>query len=471
MAPGPAARVSEEEEGVVKVEQRGMVRKGMAAMVCAALVLSVLGGCRTQRDDAHESRDNARDRRRTVARDGKSGLIFEASAEAATARPPVSVDGRLIDAYTGFGFDLLSELRKQEKRKGRDGNGGNVFISPASIALALAMTYNGASGETAKAMAKTLRLQGMSLSDANKANLALHGLLENPDRKVELNVANSLWQSKDVTFNPTFIARDKTFYRADLGRLDFSDPRSTDSINNWVSDKTRGKIPTIVGRLSAQTLFVLVNAIYFKGKWEKPFDKKKTRDGQFTLADGTRKTLPMMRQSGEYRYLDGNGFQAVALPYGSGRMSMYVFLPCEKSSLKELAGSLTSENWKGWMDKFTETPGTVALPRFTLRYEAELNDVLKARGMTPAFSANADFSNMVDGTAWIDQVLHKTFLDVNEEGTEAAAATAVVGVGAAPPAREPFEMIVNRPFFCAIRDDRTGAVLFMGSVTNPNAGK
>ena len=224
-------------------------------------------------------------------------------------------------------------------------------------------------------------------------------------------------------------------------------------------------------KIDAQAILFLINAIYFKGTWTVEFDKAKTREDQFTTLAGKQKRHPMMHQSGKYRYFEGQGFQAISLPYGGGQVSMYLFLPAAVSSLVEFQKNLSAANWDSWMREFAVTDGEIAVPRFKVEYEITMNDALKALGMGIAFDANrADLSGIIETSekAFISEVKHKTFVEVNEEGTVAAAATSVTAsVTSVMQPRKPFRMIVDRPFFCAIRDNETGTLLFMGSITDP----
>ncbi len=374
-----------------------------------------------------------------------------------------TIDSRLVAANTAFGFKLFAEVAKQDAGK-------NVFISPASVGLALAMTYNGAVGETKQGMERALEIQGMHHDELNRAYAQLRKALESADPKVELNIANSLWARKGVTFNPAFIERDKQFYGAEVTALDFGDPAAPATINSWVSDKTKGKINHIVDQIDAQSILFLINAIYFKGKWSIELDKAKTKEDTFTTFAGQQKRVPMMHQTGKYNYYEAKEFQAVSIPYGDGRASLYVFLPAASSSLDAFQKNLTAANWETWMKQFTQTDGSIAVPRFKVEYEVGLNDALKALGMGIAFDANrADFSGIVQGSerAYISRVKHKTFAEVNEEGTEAAAVTSVEMRTTSARVQKTFQLIVNRPFLCAIRDNQTGTVLFVGSITDP----
>jgi serine protease inhibitor len=374
------------------------------------------------------------------------------------------VDPRLVSANTRFGFKLYAEMLKEDAGK-------NLFISPASVGLCLAMAYNGAAGETRQAMASALEASEFKLDDFNRAYAELKAALASADPKVQLDIANSLWARKGLDFKQDFINRNKQFFGAEVSALDFDDPSSVATINSWVSNKTKGKIEKIVDQISNDTILFLINAIYFKGKWSRQFDKAQTREDAFTTAAGAQKRVPMMSQSGRFMYLESPGFQAVSLPYGDGRVSMYVFLPAKGSGLDQFHKGLSVASWEEWVGKFEEMEGSLRLPRFKVEYEAALNDALKALGMGVAFDqTRADFSGMVENTGrvFISQVKHKTFAEVNEEGTEAAAVTSTEM--RATSARQPsktFQMIVDRPFFCAIRDNTTGTVLFMGSIIDP----
>ena len=311
----------------------------------------------------------------------------------------------------------------------------------------------------------------MNHLELNQAYSQLRTALESADPKVQLSIANSLWVKNDLTFNPDFIQRNKQYYGAEVAALNFEDPGAPSTINSWVNEKTKGKIDKIIDKIDAEDVLFLINAIYFKGTWAIEFDKAKTKEGQFTNLSGEQKRHPMMHQSGQYRYFENKGFQALSLPYGGGQVSMYLFLPATGSSLDEFQKNLSAANWDSWMGEFVMQEGDIAVPRFKVEYEIKLNDTLKALGMGVAFDPErADFSGIIKSSlnVFISEVKHKTVAEVNEEGTVAAAATSVRGTFTSiTPPRKPFTMIVDRPFFCAIRDNKTGALLFMGSITNP----
>ncbi len=371
------------------------------------------------------------------------------------------VDARVLTATTRFGLKMLGEV-------GGADAGKNLMVSPPSISLALAMAANGAKGETFTAMARTLELQGMTLEEINTANAALMSALQSVDPKVKLSIANSLWSRKGVPFLPDFVQRCRDSYGAEVSELDFADPGAPGIINAWVNKNTNGTIPEIVNSINPDLILFLINAIYFKGAWTDKFDAARTQPAPFTVADGTQKSVPMMHQSGDYRHTKGEGFEAVSLPYGSdGKVSMYLFLPDAGTDLNAFRARVTPENWETWMAAFHTGEGDIALPKFRFAYDVTLNAALKALGMGLAFNAEqADFSGMTTLQAYISAVKHKSFIEVNEEGTEAAAVTSVEVGATAVPIR--FQMTFNRPFLFAIRHNPTGTVLFAGTVVDPS---
>lgn len=374
----------------------------------------------------------------------------------------MAVDARLVESQTAFGLALFEALQEESPT-------GNVLISPASVAIALSMVYNGAAGDTQAEMAEVLRIQGIDLADLNQGNQVLQRYLTNADPAVELAIANSLWVNQELPVRPEFIESMTDLYGAEVAGLDFTDPNAKNIINGWVSDMTRDRIPTIVDNIDPDQLMFLINAIYFKGDWATAFDESLTTDRPFSLADGTEIQHPAMRQQGDFLYLETDQLQAISLPYGDGTLSFEVILPAEGLSLESLYETLTPTQWQDWMNQSRSRPGTLQLPRFQFTYEADLIPALKALGLETAFTDAADFSGLTTIEAAINQVRHKTFIDVTEEGTEAAAVTSIGVVATSMPAEpeQPFVMEVDRPFLVAIRDRPTGTLLFLGSVVDP----
>ncbi len=264
-----------------------------------------------------------------------------------------SIDTKLVSANTKFGLKLFSQLLVEDNNK-------NIFVSPSSIAFALAMTYNGADGSTKKAMAKSLELQGMNLQQINSSNAQLKASLEKPDPQVTLNIANSLWAEKNTSLKPNFIQNNQDFYQAKVTNLDFADAEASSKINNWVKQNTQGKIDRIVEKIDPEQVLFLLNAIYFKGSWTKEFSQDKTAEFPFYLSSGEEKQHPMMSQSGDYKYYETDQFQAVSLPYGeNGRVSFYVFLPKQNSNLESFYENLSAANWEKWMSQFALRNGFI----------------------------------------------------------------------------------------------------------------
>lgn len=376
-----------------------------------------------------------------------------------------SFDAVIVEKTNDFGFNLYKNLARGNE---------NMMISPVGVSLAMEMAYNGATGATREAMAKALNIQGIDIDSLNKNNLALIYFLTTAEPKITLNITNSIWMVEDFKFSEAFIKTVQNDYHATAKKLDFADPKSAAEINKWVDEQTKGTIKEIVAPpIDPETIMFLINAVYFKGAWTNPFEQDLTTDQSFELADGQTVTVPTMYQSGSFDYFKTSGFQALRLPYGEDeQMAMVLFLPNEDASLDEFQKQLNQANWSSWMGLFETKEGSLLLPRFTMEYEKSLNQALTDLGMGVAFEAGiADFSGMAaTGTAgdiYISDVKHKTFIQVDEAGTEAAAVTSVeVGVTSMP--AYDFELNFDRPFFYTIQDRETGAIIFMGSVLDPS---
>jgi serine protease inhibitor len=371
----------------------------------------------------------------------------------------VQVDDRVVHAYTSFGLDLFRELRAEEP-------GDNVFVSPTSAAFALAMTYNGAAGRTFEEMAEVLGVAGLPLEVVNEANRTWLGALrDTQDPRVSLAVANSIWARQDFPFHEAFYERNRRYYDAEVATLDFDDPASVDVINDWVEEATRGRIKDLVEDIGGDEVMYLINALHFDGEWTHRFDESATRDWDFTRPDGSRVTVPMMMRTGLTEAYFGADAQVARLPYGNGRFGMVVALPAHGSTLDELVAGLTPGRWDEWMAGLAEQEVAVGLPRLELEWESSFVEALRRMGMQVPFGAGADFSGLspVPGL-FISEVFQKTYLRVDEEGTEAAAATKVIiGRVSGPPS-----IILDRPFLLAIHDAATETILFIGQIVDPS---
>ncbi|MFZ5817880.1 MAG: serpin family protein [Bacillota bacterium] len=372
---------------------------------------------------------------------------------AAVAKEPAAqVDERITAAGTRFGIDLLKQVYAAEK---------NSFLSPASASLILSLTAAGARGETLAEMLQALRYPDLPLEEIHRGNGALQSILTNPDPQVEIALANAIWHRQDLQVAAALAETARQHYGAQIEPAPFGRPEAVERINQWTAQATRGKISQLLQSTEPTNVMILVNALYFKGAWTHPFDPQRTADRPFTRFDGTRKQIPFMTQERNFAYLEGEGFQAVRLPYGQERVALYLFLP---DDLSRFVAGLTAERWSEWMGSFTEQKGTLLMPRVRLEATHLLNEPLQRMGMVRAFGS-ADFSGLFEGgqaNPFIALVLQKSFLEINEQGSEAAAATAVVLDESAG-----FNLTADRPFLIAIRDDQTGALLFIGTVVEP----
>ena len=381
----------------------------------------------------------------------------------ADAPPPEwSADMQTVaDGNNQFALDLYAKLRGEEKGK-------NVFFSPYSVHTALSMTATGAKGNTRDEMVKVLHLpadEAKALATGDLGRFYAH-----PRTSYELSVANALWGQKGFPWRPEFLALQKDRFGAGFNEADFrSNPEAErQRINRWVEEKTRERIKELLQRrhIDANAKMVLANAIYFKGKWKTQFDPKRTRDGPFHLADDGWVTVPLMYADLDARYAERDGIRFLELPYKGGDLSMVVILPKLPDGLPAIEQKLTADTLADWLGGLRQMKLGVSLPRFKHEQAFDLPTPLQALGMVDAFGPGADFSGMLSsGSLWIGAVAHKAFVEVNEEGTEAAAATAVVMADSPNP--PPF--VADHPFLFLIRDARHGTILFLGRVTNPKA--
>ncbi|HET6762103.1 MAG TPA: serpin family protein [Longimicrobiaceae bacterium] len=396
-----------------------------------------------------------------------------ASKPAACQRPDTTqAPAQEVPGQLAFGLRLFQEVARSKADS-------NAVISPSSAGVALMLAYNGAEGATRTAMGTTLGVGGHSIAEMNAAFSVWMRDVSRPGA-AQLTVANSLWVRDGVPFRSDFLERTRTGFGAEVTALDFGSASAPSTINAWVSRATHGRIDRIVGEpLDPTSVLVLVNAVYFKGLWQTPFDRSATRPRAFTAPHGEHLMLPTMERYTSLDYVADSAFHVVRMPYEGGRLSMYVFLPRGATGLDELRARLSEQSWRGWLASMSPRDVHVVLPKFRLEGSTSLVPPLRRMGMGVAFdSARADFSGMIprewltrhEYQARISGVTQKTFVEVDEKGTEAAAVTAIVMVTIATGSevrRPPTEFIVDRPFVFVIRDDRTGALLFIGQVTDP----
>jgi serine protease inhibitor len=407
-------------------------------------------GCRTQipRPDEEPMRQV---KSRTLAL-----MLLATLGEAAAApagEPLATVDN-------AFGFRLFKQLIKDQP-------GTNICISPFGAATILQMVGTGAAAKTKAEMQQVLGTAGLSFAEVNAAYKTVAKSLTDTSGRVVLTTANAIWYRPGIPVNPVFAATNRQFYGATVEALNFADPHAVAIINTWASDKTQGKIRRIADGMidPANTRLFLADAIYFKGKWSSPFEPRYTKTRSFHLQGGGEKLIPMMQRLKYWEYREGGGYQAVRLPYDGDHLAMYLFLPDIHTAVEKILGVLSGDDWR--RVDFRPQNVNLVLPKFAVEYSVDLSLPLQALGMHAGFSASsADFSGIAPGV-FISAVRHETFIEANEEGTEAAAAT--VGAHSLGIPREIIAMIVDRPFLFLIEDQQTGAIVFMGVVFDPTS--
>lgn len=370
---------------------------------------------------------------------------------------------KIIEADNKFGLDLFRriELQKQE--------GKNTMISPMSVSLALAMLYNGADGNTKKQMEEMLNKAGMSSIDINNSYKDLVAGLTSQDPKVELSISNAIFYRNSFPVKPDFISTNKTYYNAEISGIDFTKSAETLSkVNNWVLTNTKGKIDKIIEQVKQEDVMYLLNAIYFNGEWKYTFDTKETSNRAFTKSDKSIIQVPTMSIEKEFQYSKESNFELLELLYGSGKYSMLILLPDDGKNVDEIIKNLTTDNLNIWTKKMTEQKKKVYLPKFEFKYDNSLKDELNSLGMTDAFNeAKANLTGISDaGKLFVSEVMHKSYIKVDERGTEAAAVTGItVGVTSVGP---DLSFRVDRPFIYLIREKTSNTVLFIGKVVDPS---
>lgn len=400
-------------------------------------------------------------------------VVAVGTFSAALASPSTPINVAASD--NAFGFRLLNAVQKTKAN-------GNVVLSPMSAALDLSIALNGAVDQTRQEMLSALSLGGSDLDAINNANAQLIKIILTPSKSVTLAVADSLWvDRRRATLRPEYIKGIQAVYNAEMDDFDFSSPTAAKQINEWACKETHGKIPEVIHQLDPADVALLLNAVYFKGQWAHKFDKSKTRQRDFTLADGAVKQVSRMARSGQFDYFEAPDMQAIRLPFGDGDLVMEVLLPTKSSTLAALEAGLTPDLWNRWQAYFAPRSGKIELPRFELKSNYRLNQALQTLGIRRAFNHAgpdaAQFTDMLSsppGAAsrenfFISSVQQSTYWKVDEDGSEAAAVTTIqMRTMAAARPEQPFHMIVDRPFFCVIEDRRSGALLFVGAIYDPS---
>lgn len=376
------------------------------------------------------------------------------------ARELTSLEKSLVQSSNDFGMRLFQETSLAAADK-------NIFISPLSVTLALAMTYNGAAQATETEMRNVLGFPEMTRQELNISLAGLSSLLTGLDKKVNLQIANSIWYRMGLPIENDFVQRNQDFYDAQVRALDFNSALAPKTINDWISDKTQGRIQDVVKSIDADLMLFLINAIYFKGTWTFEFLPKDTRDDLFYRTPENPLPCKMMAQSTDLAYYENDLVQMVDLPYGDGQFAMAIILP--KTTVTEVANAFTATNWQTWHNSMTNEPITLHLPKFKMNYDVLMNPMLQNMGMKLAFDPNqADFSDICKTLPlFISYVQHVSFVQVDEEGTEAAAVT-VVGVGTTSAGGSNHRMVrVDKPFIFVIHDHHSHTALFIGKIFAP----
>jgi serpin B len=383
-----------------------------------------------------------------------------ASGQTSGRHPLDSADSAVVQSCNEFGFKIFKEIVREDKDS-------TIFISPYSVSIALAMVYNGSNGATREAIAKTLEVTRLRIDEVNQSLRNLSELFPTIDPKVTFKIANSIWHSEDPPVKPAFVELNKSCFNAEVSAVNFADPNTIKIINDWVERSTNGKIKDMVRPpLNPMTAMILIDAIYFKGDWSLRFDTLQTRDDSFTAYDGAKAPCKLMHRDDVFPYFENDEFQCIELPYGDKLFSMVILLPKPEIDIDSLTERLSADAWNDWRSRLRMKKGEIFLPRFRLEYTKELNDALTAMGMGIAFTHSANFDEMVErGPVWIDEVLHKSFVQVDEKGTEAAAATSIGMATTAAPPSPGFVMRVDRPFLFLIQAANSGMVLFAGKMT------
>lgn len=375
---------------------------------------------------------------------------------------PTEKSAKIIAADNQFGFEIFQKVNASLTES------KNTMISPMSISLALAMVYNGTNGDTKKQMEDMLHKSGLTPDDINQSYKELVAALISHDPKVELAISNAIFYRNTFNVKNDFITTNQNYYQAEVSGLDFTKNAETlNKVNGWVNTQTKGKIDKIIEKVNPEDVMYLLNAIYFNGEWQYRFDPKETTDMPFTKEDSQVVQVPTMTIENPYKIYSNENFQMLEMPYGSGKYSMLIFLPASGKNTNNVISLLTAENVNDWLSKMTEQKKKVYLPKFEFKFDDSLVDELKALGMTDAFSdVKANLTGISDAAQLaISEVRHKSYIKVDERGTEAAAVTEVTIIYTSVGQDNSFR--VNHPFVFAIREKDTKAILFIGKVMNP----
>jgi len=367
----------------------------------------------------------------------------------------------VIETNNDFGLELLQKVYTSEDEH-------NIMISPASVSIALGMAYNGSETTTMDAFEQVLNYEGLTREEVNEITKELINVLVTNSKGNLLEIANSVWYRDEFPVKQEFVDLNVHYYDAEVRELNFSTLEAVQTINDWVSGKTHGKIDKIIESIEPETMMILINALYFNCLWETEFDPDDTSEQPFYTEEGRLfERVEMMTVESTFNTAFTDDFSAVELPYKNNKFSMFLFLPPENSSVGELVEQLDGDTWNSWLEMFSEREEfTVTMPKFKFDYQRSLKNDLAHMGLDIAFTDQADFSGISDVALLISEVIHKTYIDVSEKGTEAAAVTAIVfdvtSIG------ENSFILLDHPFLFAITENSSKSILFIGTVSEPS---
>lgn len=368
---------------------------------------------------------------------------------------------QLLQSSNDFGIEMLKHMNSLQAERQE-----NLFISPLSISIALGMAANGADGATQDGILQAMQVNTLNISDANQAYSDMMDRLPQVDPDVQVDIANSIWYRNNFSILSPFLQVNQLYYDAQVSAQNFDDPNTVNVINDWVSNSTNGTIPTIIDNITGDQVMFLINAVYFRADWTTSFDIRNTQTWPFRLSDGTVVNADMMNDPAlSYAYYSDNSVEVADIPYANGAFSMTLVLPRDNYTADDVINNMISNRWNYWLANLdTNNRPILYLPKLELEYEGFLKQPLTEMGMGLAFSeSDADFSNICDERIFINDVKHKTYLKIDEEGTEAAGLTSVEFVTTSVPAT----MLINKPYVLAIRDRESGSILFIGKIEDP----
>ena len=373
------------------------------------------------------------------------------------------INTQVVETNNEFGFDLFKTINSARPDS-------NIFISPLSVSIALGMAINGANGTTRDEIVTMLDFSDVSQEQINETYQQLILLLLNNDEQVLFEIANSIWYDQNrMVPEQDFLTVNQDYFFADVLNVNFSSPDALNMINGWISDKTHGKIENMLDYIPRDAVLYIINALYFYGQWYYTFNKEETAERSFFLLDGSSVQCPVMAQKSEFEYYDNDRIQMIDMKYANSDYSMTIILPAYNTNINSVIGEISGDTWNDWTGSLNTDSVTIHMPKFKTEYKKLLNEDLKALGMQEAFTpppGGADFTKIYPpGEICISRVLHKAFIEVNEEGSEAAAVTIIEVVRSSIPVHP--EMYINRPFFFVIREHETNTILFMGKIANP----